>query len=295
VYTSYDYVRASQRRPVSRTLTRMQGAAIAEDRTLREKYYELKLLANFLRVSPAYTTTRPQNIATNVGAFTGSAALKTTQTLDVVGNRTGFYVVRQADASSLAMQMYKLTLPTSAGKLALPALGGSLMLTGRDSKIHVVDYAAGSTTLLYSTGEIATWATVDGRTVVVLYGNKGETHETAVKFTGAAPTAKVVSGSGTLKTGVLNGTALAIQYTTTGETVVQVGSNLLLYIVGAQPCTRPRRAPADRAQSAQARTSSGRSVRRAPARLRRSTRPTPSSSRADTSSARSTSRAARSR
>jgi hypothetical protein len=70
------------------------------------------------------------------------------------------FVHRQADASSFAAQTYKLTIPTSAGTLTLPALGGSLTLTGKDSKIHVVDYEAGSTTLLYSTGEIATWYVV---------------------------------------------------------------------------------------------------------------------------------------
>jgi len=77
VYTSYDY-----------------GSAIAEDRTLREKFYELKLQAYFLAVSPAFLTTRPQNIYSTQGSFTGNSALKTTQTLDVVGKLTGFYVVR---------------------------------------------------------------------------------------------------------------------------------------------------------------------------------------------------------
>lgn len=74
-----------------------QGAAIAEDRTLREKYYELKLQANFLAVSPAYLTTNPMNIFATQGSFTGNAALKTTQVLDVVGNKTGFYIVRYLD------------------------------------------------------------------------------------------------------------------------------------------------------------------------------------------------------
>jgi hypothetical protein len=126
---------------------------------------------------------------------------------------------------------YKLTIPTSAGGVTLPTLGGSLTLSGRDSKIHVVDYAAGNETLLYSTGEIMTWATIGGRLVVVLYGNAGEIHETAIKFTGLPPAVKVVSGSG-IKTGVMNATAIAIQYTTSGETVVEVGSSILMYIVG---------------------------------------------------------------
>lgn len=67
------------------------------------------------------------------------------------------YPCRQTDASTNAVQSYNLTLPTSVGNLTVPLLGGQLTLTGKDSKIHVVDYDAGSTTLLYSTGEIATW------------------------------------------------------------------------------------------------------------------------------------------
>ncbi|KAF8974695.1 glycoside hydrolase superfamily [Flammula alnicola] len=184
--------------------------AIAEDRTLREKYYDLKLQAS----------------------FTGNSALKTTQVLDVVGNKTGFYVVRQTDASVTTLQTYTLTLPTSLGTITVPTLGGTLSLNGQDSKIHVVDYAAGSTTLAYSTGEIMTWATIDGRDIILIYGNAGELHETAIKFTSPAPPAvKVVSGPGNIKQKVLTGGALALQYTTSGQTVVQVGSNTLLYIL----------------------------------------------------------------
>lgn len=79
---------------VHTSLTTFQGSAIAEDRTPREKYYELKLQANFLRVSPAYLTTRPVNANSSQGAFTGNPALVTTQVLDAVGKMTGFYVIR---------------------------------------------------------------------------------------------------------------------------------------------------------------------------------------------------------
>ncbi|KAF4619802.1 hypothetical protein D9613_005465 [Agrocybe pediades] len=215
VYTSYDY-----------------GSAIAEDRSLREKFYELKLQANFLAVSTAYLTTRPMNIYNTQGSFTGNSALKTTQVLDVVGNKTGFYVVRQADASNNDTQSYTLNLETSLGALTIPAIGGSLSLNGKDSKIHVVDYTAGTTTLVYSTAEVMTWATIDNRDVIVLYGNAGELHETAIKFDGATPPAvKIASGNGKIKQKALVGGALALQYTTSGQTVVEVGSEVLLYIL----------------------------------------------------------------
>lgn len=212
-----------------------QCAAISESRILREKYHEIKLQASFLAVSPAYLTSRPQNIYNTSGSFSGNPALKTTQTLDVVGGKTGFYIVRQADVSSTGVQRYKLTVPTSAGTIEVPTLGGSLTLNGRDSKIHVVDYVAGSTTLLYSTGEIFTWETIDGQDNVLLYGDEGELHETAFILPKGTPEAKpiaqVVSGSGDIRQRVLTSGALAVQYTTTGLTVALIGPKLKVLIL----------------------------------------------------------------
>lgn len=65
-----------------------------------------------------------------------------------------------------------------------------------------------------------------------MYGNSGELHETAFKFNGTVPSVTVVSGTGTLKQKTLAGNSIAIQYTTIGQTVVEVGSNILLYILG---------------------------------------------------------------
>lgn len=78
-------------------------------------------------------------------------------------------------------------------------------------------------------------ATIDGRDVIIVYGNAGELHETAFMFNSTSiPNAKVVSGSQSLKTGTITSTSLVIQYTTTGQTVVEVGSNILLYILGEE-------------------------------------------------------------
>jgi len=81
--------------------------------------------------------------------------------------------------------------------------------------------------------------TVDKRDVIFLYGNAGELHETAFKFgsnTGTViPTVKVLSpSSGTanpIKSQVINGSALAVQYKTIGQTVIQVGTTIV-YILG---------------------------------------------------------------
>lgn len=210
-YTSYDY-----------------GSALAEDRSLRPKYYEAKLIANFATTSPAYLTSRPQNIYASQGAFTGNERLKTTWTSDVEGKLTNFYTVRQTDISKDDTITYKLTVPTSIGNVTIPALGGELSLIGKDSKIHLVDYLAGSTQLVYSSAEIFTSIKVDGKDVIVLYGAKGELHETAIKTTASA---KVVNGAGKIKTQAAASGVLAIQYTIDGQIVVDLGS-ALLYLVG---------------------------------------------------------------
>lgn len=213
--------------------------------------HQNQLQTNFLAVSPAYLTMRPINYASIDGAFTGNPALATTQTVDVVGNATAFYTVRQNNTATFDTQTYTISVPTSVGNLTIPTLGGSLTLSGRDSKIHVVDYQAGNATLLYSSAEIFTWwvtlqfdkhtssstvvfrATIDDRDIIVVYGNDGELHETAFVFENDnLPEANVVDGPGEIQTGAVANSSLAIQYTTSGQTVVEIGSNILLYILG---------------------------------------------------------------
>jgi hypothetical protein len=95
--------------------------------------------------------------------------------------------------------------------------------------VHVVDYIAGSTHILYSTGEIATWVTIDGRDVIVVYGNAGEKHETAFVF-GSTPPVTTVSGA-EVQSSTSNG-ALVLSYITSGQSVVQyfVGTFLPLLL-----------------------------------------------------------------
>jgi hypothetical protein len=63
-------------------------------------------------------------------------------------------------------------------------------------------------------------------------GNAGELHETAIMYTGAAPKATVVLGSNSVKQQTLDNVAIIIQYTTSSQTVVEVGTKILLYIMG---------------------------------------------------------------
>ncbi|KAF1956364.1 beta-galactosidase precursor [Byssothecium circinans] len=165
-YTSYDY-----------------SAVIREDRRVdREKYSEQKLQANFFKVSPAYYTAERGNVSTT--AFSTAKELAVTPAYGV--NGTNLYFVRHNAYNSLASTSYKLTIPTTAfGNITIPQYNGtSLTLNGRDSKIHVSNYDIGGATLVYSTAEIFTWHKYEDKTVLVVYGGPGETHELTLAVTG---------------------------------------------------------------------------------------------------------------
>ncbi|KAF7861742.1 uncharacterized protein EAF02_010696 [Botrytis sinoallii] len=206
-YTSYDY-----------------GAAISENREItREKYSELKLEANFLKVSPAYLTTSVGAAAN--GTYTSSNAITTTPLLGN-GTVTNFYIVRHSDYQTLASTNYKLTVTTSQGALTIPQLNSSLTLNGRDSKWHVTDYDIGGTSLLYSTAEIFTWKKFNDKTVLVVYGGPGESHELAVV---SKSSAQVIEGSGVTSKST-NGSTILNWQTSTTRRVVKIGS-VFVYIL----------------------------------------------------------------
>jgi hypothetical protein len=164
-YTSYDY-----------------AAVIREDRRVdREKYSEQKLQANFFKVSPAYLTAA-RGSASNT-TWTSSQALTVTP---ATSNTTNFYFVRHAKYNTLDSVTYKLNVHTAAfGNVTVPQVNGtSLTLNGRDSKIHVSDYDIGGASLVYSTAEVFTWHKYDDKTVLIVYGGPGETHELALAVTG---------------------------------------------------------------------------------------------------------------
>ncbi|KAJ9611262.1 hypothetical protein H2200_004445 [Cladophialophora chaetospira] len=209
-YTSYDY-----------------AASISENRQVdRQKYSELKLIANFVKVSAAYLTATPRELNTT-SLFTDTADLKVTS-LASTGSATTFYVVRHFNYSSLDSTSYKLLLPTSSGNLTVPELGGSLTLGARDSKVHVTDYDVGGINILYSTAEIFTWKTFGTRTVLILYGGDGEHHEVAVTSS-SAPI--VAEGEPSTVTTKQSGPTVFIAWDTSGDRrIVQVGQ-LEIYLL----------------------------------------------------------------
>lgn len=208
-YSSYDY-----------------GAVIEEDgrKITREKYSELKLEAQFLKVSPDYLVSEPAR--TNL---TGVYSTNTDITITPLLGRNGtgsFFVVRHTDYSNLASTKYTLRLPTAAGNKTIPQLGGSLSLNGRDSKVHVADYPFGDFSLQYSTAEVFTWKKFHDKTVLVLYGGPGELHEFAVTTKSAA---KLTEGDG-VTTKASSGTLIAQWTASSKRRVLQIG-NLHIYLL----------------------------------------------------------------
>ncbi|KAF3941289.1 Beta-galactosidase [Dactylella cylindrospora] len=166
VYTSYDY-----------------GAIIREDRRLRDKYYELKLIIQFLKVSPAYLTSTPWELSQEqqTAILQGTQGIALTVLEDTAEGKTKFYIVRQREFSTFKTIGYSIKLETSIGSITVPKPGTLLQLQARDSNIIVVDYVAGESYIFYSTAEIYTWKIIDDVTYIFVYGDEGERHEIAFK------------------------------------------------------------------------------------------------------------------
>lgn len=137
--------------------------------------------AHFMKASPAYLTASRGNASTST--WTTSSDLSVTPAF---GNKTTFYFLRHAQYNSLASTSYQLKVSTSAfGNITVPQMNGtSLTLNGRDAKVHVADYDIGGTNVAYSTAEIFTWHKYEDKTVLVVYGGPGETHELSIEATG---------------------------------------------------------------------------------------------------------------
>lgn len=142
---------------------------------------------------------------------------------------SSFYVVRHTDYTSEASTSYKLKLPTSAGQLTIPQLGGSLTLNGRDSKIHVTDYDVAGTNILYSTAEVFTWKNFTDYKVLLVYGGPNEHHELAISSKANVSVVEGSSSGVTIKS--LDGTAVIGWDVSSTRRILKV-DNLLVFLLG---------------------------------------------------------------
>ncbi|PIG89599.1 beta-galactosidase B [Aspergillus arachidicola] len=149
VYTSYDY-----------------GSPLRETREIRDKLKQTKLLGLFTRVSKDLLKTYMEGNGTS---YTSDDSIYT-WALRNPDSDAGFYVVAHNTSSSREVTTFSLNVTTSAGAMTIP----DIELDGRQSKIIVTDYRIGSeSSLLYSSAEVLTYATLDVD-VIVFYLNAGQ-------------------------------------------------------------------------------------------------------------------------
>jgi len=94
----------------------------------------------------------------------------------------------------------------------------------------LTDYKFGSHEILYSSAEIFTWKTFGDVTVAIFYGKQGETHETAFKVK-KGTTFTTIEGRKAIKASSNKDGLLVLNYETTGQAVVSIGKNLMVYFV----------------------------------------------------------------
>ncbi|MET0981561.1 MAG: beta-galactosidase [Telluria sp.] len=166
VYTSYDY-----------------GAAISEDRGLREKAYALKQQGMFVSAAEAVLAEMDK----------GPALKPSSDKVKVyhnVNRRLGTHVLFASHSPSdgLGDDRFSVDLQTRDGAYTIP-----LRLKGQDAKMLLASYAMERQHLVYSTSELQTHFQNGERDIALLHGRTGEDGETLLRYA-SAPTVEVLAG-----------------------------------------------------------------------------------------------------
>ncbi|KAJ5033394.1 uncharacterized protein L3040_008511 [Drepanopeziza brunnea f. sp. 'multigermtubi'] len=149
------------------------SAPISESRTIRPKYHETKLFAQFLRVARDLTKV---NLIRNSKLYASDPAIFTSELRNPDTN-AGFYVTVHFSSPSRDLTPFKLTVATTMGNLTIPMYAESIVLNGRESKIVVTDFALGKQKLVYSTAEVLTVSTQDETPLLFLWLPASESGE----------------------------------------------------------------------------------------------------------------------
>ncbi|CAI7652554.1 unnamed protein product [Penicillium manginii] len=205
VYTSYDY-----------------AAPLRETREVRDKLKQTKLLGLFTRVSGDLLMTEMEGNGTG---YTSDASVFT-WALRNPETEAGFYVLAHSKSSSRDVTTTSLNVNTTAGAITIP----DIELAGRQSKIIVTDYTIGKTSsLLYSSAEVLTYATLDVD-VIVFYLNIGQQGTFVFKNAAKGLTFRTYGNSNVTSSSSEYGT----KYTYTqgdGSTVLKFSNGNLVYLL----------------------------------------------------------------
>lgn len=166
VYTSYDY-----------------GAAISEDRGLREKAYALKQQGMFVQAAEQALAEMDKGPQLKVS----NGKLKVYHNINPkTGTHILFAVHNPSDALSDDRGSFDLT--TRDGSYQVP-----LRVNGQDGKLLLASYPMERQHLVYSTSEIQTHFRNGDRDIVLLHGRDREEGETVLRYA-SAPQVEVLSG-----------------------------------------------------------------------------------------------------
>lgn len=137
-----------------------------------------------------------------------------------------FTVAQQSSTQSTANVTFSATLDTSSGAVTVP----NVSLLGRQSRIFVTDYAFGEHTLLYSSADVATWATFDDADAIVFYLKEGQTGQFA--FKGEPGLTYDVHGSSAFSSSNSTTAGQAFTYVQgSGSTFVKFSNGVLVYLL----------------------------------------------------------------
>ncbi len=166
VYTSYDY-----------------GAAISEDRGLREKAYALKQQGMFVQAAEQVLAEMEKGPELK----TSNARLKVYHN---VNPKSGAHILFAVHSPSDAVSddRGEFELATRDGKYKVP-----MRVSGQDGKLLLASYPMERQHLVYSTSEIQTHFRNGERDIVLLHGRDKEEGETVLRYS-SAPQVEVLSG-----------------------------------------------------------------------------------------------------
>jgi len=166
VYTSYDY-----------------GAAISEDRGLREKAYALKQQGMFVQAAESALAQMDKGPELQ----SGSERLKVYHNINpALGTHILFAVHNPSDAQS--DDRGSVALSTKDGTYRIP-----LRVKGQDGKLLLASYAMERQHLVYSSSELQTHFRNGERDIVLLHGRDKEEGETVLRYA-SAPKVEVLAG-----------------------------------------------------------------------------------------------------
>lgn len=201
------------------------SAPIAEDRTLRDAWYEIKNLALFTRV--AKDLSMVDRIDQNA-SYTNNDAVSATE-LRNPDTDAAFYVVRHATSTDNSSETYHLNIRASIGNITIPQVLDGVLLNGHISKIITTDFTFGNQTLIYSTAEILTFVIFDGLPTIALWVPAGESGEFLLKDAKGGAVLNCDGCSNVTFTQIESGTIVSFKQDE-GATVLQVGNTRILIL-----------------------------------------------------------------